>query len=135
MEHKAVRGDVLDIVYHNVQKTITIGKEESSGLEYACIGKKEGDRFEYLDTYILIKKIYPVSDKPQDKQWIPKVTDFFRLPEDRKSAQYEEVKFGIVNDITGWKMEALQREKNEKIMAENEESERVLGHNRVGPYH
>lgn len=136
MGHKAVRGDVLDIVYHyNVQKTIAIGEEENPGLEYACIGKEEGDRFEYLDTHILIKKIYPMSDEPQDRQWIPKVTDFFRLPEDKKSSQYEEVKFGIVNDATGWKMDALQKEKNEKIRAENEESERVLGHNTVGPRH
>lgn len=136
MGHKAVRGDVLDIVYHyNIQKTIAIGEEENPGLEYACIGKEEGDRFEYLDTHILIKKIYPMSDEPQDGQWIPKVTDFFKLPEDRKSSQYEEVKFGIVNDVTAWKMDALQREKNEKIRAENEESERVLGHNTVGPRH
>lgn len=136
MGHKAVRGDVLDIVYHyNIQKTIAIGEEENPGLEYACIGKEEGDRFEYLDTHILIKKIYPMCDELQDRQWVPKVTDFFKLPEDRKSAQYEEVKFGIVNDVTEWKMDALQREKTEKIRAENEESERVLGHNTVGPRH
>lgn len=131
--HKAVRGDVLEIVYgDNIRKTIAIGEEENPGLEYACIGKTAGMKFEYLNTSIQIRRISPMDDAVQDRRWIPKVTDFFRLPDDRKSNQYEEVKFGIVNDVTGWKMDALIRELKEKIRAENEISERVLGHNTVG---
>lgn len=133
--HKAVKGDTLEIEYGNgIHKKIKIGEGKYPGLEFACVGKERGDTVEYLNTTILIKEIYPNSDEPQKDGYVPKVTNFFSLPQNRQTKQYEEIKFGIVNDVTEWELNALLKEQKDEQDENDENSVHVLGHNTVKPH-
>lgn len=100
MRNKIARNDTVEIICNGRKESLIIGSCKNECLEYACIGKIKGEEFEYLGVKIKILNILSSEDLKSDEKSIPRVSDFFDMPDDRESLKAERLKFGYVNDAT-----------------------------------
>lgn len=128
VSYKAARGDTLEIEYgrQRTRETVTIGAKKNPCLEYACVGKQVGDSFEYLNQKIIVRAVFPIEERAQNRTYVPKVIDCFSMPKDLESREAEKLKFGYVNDETEWKLQEL--EKRDK---DSENLEIITGRNQL----
>lgn len=130
---RAVQGDTVCIrVDEKITEELRIGENKNSCLEYACIGKHKGKTFEYFGHNIRILELKEGENgKNYPPEKVPKIKDFYNLPDDKSTQEAENIKFGYVNEATEHELSILFQQQRAERDENNEVSVKVIGHNYV----
>lgn len=131
--HRAVQGDTVCIrVDGKATKKFRIGENENSCVEYACIGKYKGETFEFFGHDIRILELNEGENtRSFSSGKIPRIKDFYDLPDDKNTQKAENIKFGYVNEATERELNALFQQQKAERDENDEVSVKVIGHNYV----
>lgn len=131
--HRAVQGDTVCIrVDEKITKKLRIGENKNACMEYACIGKHEGETFEFFGHNVRVLELNEGENtKKYPPEKIPKIKDFYILPDDKSTQETENIKFGYVNEATERELNVLFWQQKVERDESDEISVKVIGHNYV----